>query len=220
VALMNSGIITLGPLYDVIRKSADRRLLPKLDGKNAPGRLYTRTCTEIADCIPDTQGFYLWGTFEQNKLWRNIYLGKAGAGRNARLRKRILEELKDERAFAFRAFFSPSALEDIRTEIHGDKYRREWKRSVRKEGTTYIVWVSTPHIENEKDVLRIEADLIESMNPSANLERHAPPQSLQSDTREIFGLFRIRIHEQRKTAIKPVSLVADELVAPGRAENP
>jgi len=204
---VDSGIISLEPLYDVIEKSTNRRLLPKIDGKSAPGKAYTNVCAEITRAVPDTQGFYLWGTFETNKLWRNIYLGKAGTGRNAKLRKRILEELKDERAFAFRAFFSPSMLEEIRQEIHGNKYRRDWKRSIRKEGTTYIVWVCTPLIEDEKDVLRIEADLIESMNPSANLERHAPPQSLQSDTREIFGLFRERIHEQRETAIKPVSVV-------------
>lgn len=214
---MESGIVSLGRLYDVIRDSPDRRLLPKLAGKNAPGKAYTSVCSEIVEGIPDTQGFYLWGTFERNKFWRNIYLGKAGTGQNAKLQKRIREELKDERAFAFRAFFSPSSIEEIRKEIHQDKYQKEWGRSVRKKGTTYIVWVSTPHIKDEKDVRRIEADLIESMNPIANIERHAPPHSLQSDTREIFGLFRARIHEQRKTAILPVPLVEDALVLPGSA---
>jgi hypothetical protein len=220
MALMDSGIISLARLYKVIRESPDQRLLPKLAGKNAPGKSYTNACAEIANSFPKIQGLYLWGTFEKNKFWRNIYVGQAGTGSNASLRKRVLKELKDERAFAFRAFFSQSALEEIREEIHQGKYRSAWKRSVRKEGTTYIVWVSTPDIKEEKDLLRIEADLIESMNPSANADRDPPTEILGSKTLEIFRLFRTRINEQRETAILPVSLVKDHLTSAERAENP
>ena len=45
-----------------------------------------------------------------------------------------------------------------------------------------------------KDILRVEADLIEAIHPIANTMRPAAPSILQADTRNIFEQFRTSIH--------------------------
>lgn len=196
---MYSDVASLEPVYRVIRDAPNLDQLLRLSGRQAPGRTYTRKCDEITARLPETQGFYLWGCYDAKGLWKNIYLGKAGLGKAANLKKRIREELKDERCFAWRPFCTKQELLEVGEKIHSNmwrKYKRYWERALLKQATTHIVWVSTPTVSN-KDVLRIEADLIESLNPSANIRRPAPPKDLQGDTRDVFGLFRQKIHEER-----------------------
>ena len=196
---MSRGTIALKPLYELLKKEGNNvGLLLQLSGRQAPGHAYTSACRMIATpSIPDEQGFYLWGYYNRKRLWKNIYLGKAGLGKGASLRKRILEELKDERCFAFRPFKTEDELHKIRIRIHKGKYENHWKRALLKAATTHIIWVTVPHIENE-DLIRIEADLIEALNPTANLMRPSPPAGVwQQDTQKIFGLLRKEIHKHR-----------------------
>ena len=160
--------------------------------------------TEVDSLVQDIElsaGFYLWGRYEPSGLWRNIYLGKAGFGKTANLRSRIREELKDERCFLWRV-----VLSEKRILINGRglypimwrEYEKHWKRSLKKAMTTHINWVSVPDLGN-RDVKRVESDLIEALNPSSNVQRVQPPQRLQKDTQKIFARLRCVIHSHRKS---------------------
>ncbi len=196
---MSQGIISLIGLYDFAREcSGDATALA---GNSTNGRHYARLCSDLVQLIDECQGFYLWGRYDKQKLWTNIYLGKAGFGRTAHLKNRILEELKDERVCLLRVAYSRDKLLEIRSRQHPGmwhSYEKHFKRALLKAGTTHITWVPTGHLSND-DVERIEADLIEAMNPTANIRRPAPPATLQEDTRDIFQRFRSCIHEGRSS---------------------
>src|SRR6266567_9351063 len=55
--------------------------------------------------------------------------------------------------------------------IHDGRYT--WKRPLLKAGTTEIIWVPAPKL-SDPEILMVEADLIEALNPSANLSRPTP----------------------------------------------
>ena len=197
---MKSDVIELRDLYDFVRRN--RKRYQAMNLMSAASRPYSKLCKEAAKDVAESQGFYLWGYYEKTGLWRNVYLGKAGHSKRASLRKRILEELKDERCCVWRAVHSETRLLQLVRKVHSnrsqwEKITRYWKRSLGKAGTTHIIWVETPQLSNS-DVKRIESDLIEAMNPRANRQRPAPPiRVLQKDTADIFRLLREEIHEHR-----------------------
>jgi len=193
---LNSGLITLRPLYDFLGSNPDPRGL--LRGSPVHRR-YGLIAKSICMNIAPVQGFYLWGRYEANGLWRNIYLGKAGFGKTAHLRARILEELKDERACLWRAFVSEETLKKAGMQNHPmmwHKYQYHMTRSLKKTGTTHIAWVADPDSPNSA-VKNIESDLIETLNPRANISRPVPPVTLQKHTKEIIAEFRSLIHRHR-----------------------
>ncbi|MFA6436608.1 MAG: hypothetical protein WCW30_05770 [Candidatus Gracilibacteria bacterium] len=96
---MNSGIINLEKIYNFVTSDKNEEAL---HCNSSLGRLFGKICSEIANKIPKEKGFYLWGNYDSRKFWQNIYLGKAGFGKTANLRSRILEELKDERCCFWR----------------------------------------------------------------------------------------------------------------------
>lgn len=195
---MNCGMINLKPLVEYAERENPRG--ESLYGNSVPGKKYGKLAKSVTASIPNEQGFYLWGKYEKNGLWKNIYLGKAGYGRTAHLRARILEELKDERQFLWCSVFTRDQLLAKGKEFYPrmwKTYERHWLRAIAKAGTSHIVWVATPEIANP-EVQNIEKDLIETMNPAANLMRAAPPSSLQPFTKDVIGCFRERIHEGRK----------------------
>jgi hypothetical protein len=189
-------IIALKPLYYFIhRASLEKDLLSALSDK----REYVEICKDLVDPIDQCQGFYLWGRYDKKGLWTNIYLGKAGFGKTAYLRSRIFKELTAERMSFWITRYPEKELLDAVPHLHPKMwitYSKHTRRAFLKAGTTHIAWVPTAHLSNE-DVLRVEADLIEAMNPKANQVRPAPPPYLQADTRNIFEQFRTSIHEGR-----------------------
>jgi len=194
---MDNDIVHLKPLYDFVEKHLGDP--SSLDGRSRIGRQYGTVCAECVGAVCAGQGFYLWGYFEENGLWRNVYLGKAGKGRTANLRSRILEELKDERWFVWRSFRSEQYLKGRSKEIYPNmwhEYEATVERAFLKRNAKYIAWVAGPNLGNE-DILRVEADLIEALNPSANIRRPAPPSSLQDDSKRVFGMLRESIHKAR-----------------------
>ena len=187
-------IISLKPLYDFIKQIPESTtLLSVLRDKEDYGIL----CREIAKPVDQCQGFYLWGKYNRRGLWTNIYLGKAGFGKTAHLGNRILKELLSERMGLWRLMYSEKELLDAGQNLHQKmwgRYLKNAQRAFLKAGSTHIAWVPTKHLNN-KEVLRVEADLIEAMNPVANMMRPAPPANLQADTRDIFEKMRFNIHE-------------------------
>lgn len=195
---MNGDRLSLKKLYEFVDNHLDNREAPRIE-RTKLGSDYTNLCRAITESVSELQGFYLWGCYSRRGgLWRNIYLGMAGFGKNKKnLRKRITEELIDERAFIWRFVYTADELMKIRRHIHGNRYVREWHRSIRKAGTTHIVWVAAPALRQDR-VRDVGADLIEALSPRANLQRHAPPGDLQGEAFEIFKTFRKLIHDGRK----------------------
>jgi hypothetical protein len=197
----SAGHASLDKLYSFVLKH--RAAKDALDlVRSARGKEYSRVCKEISDPIPSCQGFYLWGRYDKRRCWHSIYLGIAGFKEEKKnLKKRILEELKDERGFVWLHVFSKDELLE---EVKGlyDKPHK-WKRPILKEGATEIFWAPTPHFA-DAELKRIEADLIEALNPTANLSRPTPVSVLQSDTAAVFTQFREAIHAQRPA--KPTAL--------------
>jgi hypothetical protein len=119
------GAILLKYLYDFARKFRERGEEAIRLERTPLGQEYCRLCAALTNEVDDNKGFYLWGAFDRRRYWHSIYLGKAGFGRASNLKERICEELKDERAFLWRAFFDESRLFQIRARytpvggIHG-----------------------------------------------------------------------------------------------------
>lgn len=141
----------------------------------------------------------MWGCYDRKKYWHSIYLGKAGFGKTAHLRARISAELRDERWFIWRHVLSEEGILKMSDQIFSGRYHKECERAMRKAGATHIIWVPAPRIENE-EITRVEADLIEALNPKANIIRPTPPHNVQEEATQIFGAFRRTIHAARKTA--------------------
>lgn len=198
---MEAGYIELGELYDYVKN--DSKGL-SLHGNSKEGREFGRLAKSMVDSIRDEHGFYLWGKYEANGLWRHIYLGKAGYGKTANLRARILEELKDERAFLWCNNIDEKNLLTIGKGYYTNMwntYEGHWKRAIRKTGSTHLVWVTTPELDN-KDVGMVESDLIETINPIANYQRPTPKSELQDYTVRVISSFKHYVHKNRNGAFR------------------
>lgn len=200
---MNTGRISLEALYTHASNDLNGE---SIRGDSSLGREYGRLASSVVLPIPETHGFYLWGKYEKNKLWRTIYLGKAGYGKTTSLRARIKEELKDEKAFLWHGApvgHSEQELMAIAENCYPSmwhKYQTHFIRAIRKSGTTHILWVGTQDINNE-EVIKIEADLIETLNPVANVQRPSPVSDLQDITVEIIRQFKHQIHLGRQDGL-------------------
>jgi hypothetical protein len=111
--LMEHGVLCLKRLYEFVDgcsrtvENHNGMLVPSaylLKSGDLGGR-YCKQCESIlpkppdAVVVPEQGGFYLWGFYNHNKFWVNVYLGMATEGKTANLRARLYEELTNERAF-------------------------------------------------------------------------------------------------------------------------
>jgi Transglycosylase SLT domain len=150
---LGHGVISLERLYAFAEKHEANEDAIRLE-KTALGREYSALCGEVTRHIQDAQGFYLLGVFDSRRYWHSIYLGKAGFGSTKSLKKRICEELKDERAFLWRAFYREGRLLQIRDRIHPHgKY--SWYRAMKKRGSTHVLWVSAPSFSSRGKTVSI-----------------------------------------------------------------
>lgn len=200
---MKSGCIELSKLYSYVNNDLYGL---SLNGNGKDGRAFGRLAKSIVSSIDTHRGFYLWGKYESTGLWRNIYLGKAELEKEktANLRSRILEELKDERAFLWHNFLKKDFLFSLGEKYYPkmwSTYKVHWERTIQKTGTTHIIWVTTPELKNE-NIKMIESDLIEAINPIANFQRPSPKPDFQECTIEVISKFKENIHKNRKEAFK------------------
>ncbi len=77
------------------------------------------------------------------------------------------------------------------------KYKKQAPRAHAKAGASHIIWVASPELKTKKEVADVQYDLIETMNPSANIMRKTPPMEHQDWTRKIIAEFRKQIHDHR-----------------------
>lgn len=205
---MKSGIVDLKILYKIAKRDKEGLAL---HASSDNGKNYGTEVTALCETIPMVQGFYLFGKYIKKVLWQSIYFGKAGTGKTTNLRARIREELSDERAFIWKGKHTGLEDEDNKDILaiiakhypqakdpKKSRYETETKRAVRKEGTTHIVWVSMPDLNDDEEIKIIEADLIETLNPRANRQRNPrPATSLLDDTIEIIKKMKILINDNR-----------------------
>lgn len=183
------------PLTELLDSGAQDKGGKGLHGNSPCGRDYGKLVTRLAQSIADLQGLYIWGYYESNGLWRTIYLGKAGLGRTASLRALIWRGkhsgLEDEALERLWLGHYPPSPGSKASENHV-------KRALSKAGSTHIIWVATREIDNGH-VARIEADLTEALNPSANVQRPAPTSGLQEMTVSVIQRFKAEMHRYRPT---------------------
>ena len=161
---------------------------------------YGNMCSKLANVVDIAQGFYLWGRYDRKRYWHSCYLGKAGFGKATNLQARISEEMKDEQWFIWRHVHSKErVLQICETVYPTPRHRQFCERSMRKAGATHIIWVPATSIP-PATTTRIEADLIEALNPEANIVRPTPPNAVQASATDIFQAFRRTIHAARETA--------------------
>jgi hypothetical protein len=211
---MSAGIVYLAPLYKWVRNFTRQHpykpddpdtIAPyRVDRSNKPSREYLKVCIEVLDKVPNNQGFYLWGFYNSNRFWVNVYLGKAIVGKTAHLRDRLYKELTAENASIWREVNKDNvAVLAIGQKIHPvmwPTYKAQWQRALRKAGSTHIFWVAASDLPAAHIDL-IESDLIEAMNPTGNRQRKVPSAKLQREAGEILKTFRELVHleENRKT---------------------
>ncbi len=210
---MSQGVVSLRDLYKHLDENRHR---DHLDGRTPIARAYSHVAHRAIANVDPQRGFYLWGYYEPKGLWRNLYLGKAGFGKTTNLRARILEELRDERTALLRTLFTKEEIWTERAKIYvtmWHKYLMHEERAILKAGATHIVWVSAPDI-TDAEVREIESDLVETLNPSANLSRPVPPSHLQTRTKEVLACLRETIHENRSDKFQVILRdVAEQIVA-------
>ena len=137
------GVVSLEILYRFVEEHKDG--VPLRIERTPLGKQYCKLCEDLTNSVVEAQGFYLWGRYDKKGLWYNVYLGMAGYRENKKnLRKRILEELKDERPAIWAHIFKKQELRRRGEEIHPimwtkRKYSEDWERSMQKAGATHIV---------------------------------------------------------------------------------
>jgi hypothetical protein len=201
-------VISLKPLYELVKQQADRDAVGEW---NALDKEYRRAAAALTVSIDEVPGFYVWGHFDRRLYWHSTYLGKSGLGKTTHLRARIYEELIDERVFAWRLVHSEQEVLNICSKVFAARpvyqrltavYERAWKRAMQKYGATHIIWVTAPATLAAGNVLRVEADLIEALNPSKNIQRPTPPDSVQAEATEMFQGLRSTIHAVRRDQLE------------------
>jgi hypothetical protein len=190
---MQSGLLNLKELYGFVKEHRAQVIQAmQINGSSPLGDQYSGICERIVGAVPVVHGLYLWGFYNRNGFWTNIYIGKASLRRTASLRNRLYKELTSERACIWREVLSTEELEKTCRQIHPrmwPKYIHHWHRAFEKSGTTHIAWIALPGA-NEEKIEPIENDLIEAMNPTGNRKRTQPPEQFRDDTKRIFGRFR------------------------------
>jgi hypothetical protein len=114
------------------------------------------------------------------------------------LHARICEELKDERVFLWGIVLSKNQiLEKVKQRYSHGKYDEGCESMLKgRAGTTHIIWVAVPEL-TDNQIVDVEKDLIETLNPKDNKMRPVPPPDLQDWTSKIVAEFRKHIHRNR-----------------------
>ncbi len=155
---------------------------------------------ELTTNAPNAGGFYLWGSYSKRGLWKNIYIGKSAHNNTNGLRGRISESLKDGRHFLWKTKLTEKGLLERLKINYPTKYldyMKAWNYTMHKFNSTHIIWVEIQSEIPNNEILTIESDLIETMNPTANIKRPKPDGVLQANTINVIREFKKHIHLSR-----------------------
>ena len=165
---LRSGMVSLGRLIDYAKNIDPQG--DSLHGKSSAGRAYGKLAKGVATQIVEEAGVYRWGRYGVSGEWEDIYIGRAFKSKTANLRARILEELKDEKHFLWRAVYSAEQLLKLGEGYYPQmwfRYQQHWRLALEKTGATHIAWVAIPEL-NARRLQDLEAALISAFLPSGN----------------------------------------------------
>lgn len=192
---MNTNIISLKPLYDFVNDKDEEGRGLRTD--TSQGKEYMDIARELIQKsdIPEVNGIYLFGKYDGSKIWKNIYLGESEAGKRQSLKIRIEDHLRRSKMIFWRTVMTKEqVLKELQTFRNG-KYENNHKIDIRKTGSTHIVWAALP--DTEVDIMEVERDLIEIMNPPANIQEYKPKGVAQDFTLKVVSSIRSTIHRNR-----------------------
>jgi hypothetical protein len=170
------GVVDLKQLRDFLKdkNEKDLDLLCGFQKSNEFGKnAFGKKVSEIVTGIPDEPGVYLWVKYDETKKTSEpVYIGMTRKKKTS-LKKRIREELVDERIFLWLDLWTQDQALKCENTYYKGKYKKNWERSFAKAGTTHIIWFSSsmmlyPEKIKSKNIENIEAILIVELDPSAN----------------------------------------------------
>lgn len=175
------------------------------------GLEYGRKVMDLCYSVPVIHGFYVFGFFDDDSLWKSVYVGKAGKGKTASLRDRLIKELKVERFFLWyqENMNHDDEIDRIKKLIinSGDYWNldnvktiKHIERSMKKAFATHVIWAATPNLSN--DLVRdVEAELIKDFNPKGNIQRPASSHEIPKFTSDVIEEIRRHI-DNAKPALR------------------
>lgn len=149
------------------------------DRRNWTG--YTKVRRQVMWSVPEESGWYAW-LFISADITQVIYIGKGENTGRWNIRRRLDDELKNERV----AFWNTSHWNPQPT-----------GREVLKKGTSHIAWVMIKEVTPEA-VLEVERSLIEEFSPSANIQRDAPRGAHPELARQVIARFVSEITQEQQ----------------------
>ncbi|NIM18747.1 MAG: hypothetical protein GTO51_00620 [Candidatus Latescibacteria bacterium] len=193
--MLKSDSICLKKLYDFAWN--DDRTGEALLQNSPTGRQYGKLARSVAEPVSLYQGIYMWGRYDEQRRWINLYIGRSGKGKS-HLQGRIVQELIDDRNIFWEPIFTKRQLQEhCRRNYPGrEDYVKNWDRALNRSRATHIVWVETG-TALPKDIADIESELIEILNPRGNTQLPKPPKEAHDLTIEVIECFRKEINRRR-----------------------
>jgi len=161
---MKSDYIKLDNLLDYIRG------FPIIPYKNHDPHIFSpfqSIYLELLREIPELPGWYAW--INRHTDWDNcvLYIGQSQSRKTASISARLNEELLDEHVALWATVHDPESIFRTLNAKSKGKYTKEIKRSLRKAGTTDIIWLAE-HTLTDDQLNYVEHMLIKTLHPPAN----------------------------------------------------
>lgn len=181
---MESLIIDLEHLYCHAERDKGCESLPL---KTRNGRELGKKITKLFSGVQESAGIYVWYDSQNQNV---IYAGKSTKRKTSNLRARLVEELKEERAFLWAGKRIGIGVDKIHSkwqEFYPDIQdkgggRRHIDRAIRKSNSTHVIVISLPALNEEPQIIgSIEAHVIQHFKlqecgANARAETAAPEQ--------------------------------------------
>lgn len=164
---LKSGHFNLFPIYNFAA------ITPKLPESNSnEQKKYREVIKNLVKDIPDDKpGWYLWGKFNSMGWWETIYLGKAGKARTSSLYTRLYDELREENIAFWSHVFGSEVTVKQASKLSNGIYINQIPRSLRKEGSQFVIWISVESEITEEEINIQEEILIKVYRPTHNHRR-------------------------------------------------
>lgn len=161
-------------LFPVLNFVAEHPQMPG-DGQGDP-KGYLTLVSSLVNSVPqDKPGWYLWGRFNDIGWWETVYLGKAGNRKTSSLKRRIMDEILEERTAFWATVYGKEFASKMAAKQYNGRYNGSIPRSLRKCGAHFILWVAGSPV-TEEEISREEKILIDIYRPTSNAQRIAYPE--------------------------------------------
>lgn len=170
---MDSDSINLTPLLEYIKT------FPIIPYKNHDPEIFEpfkEIYLELLSNVPDVPGWYVWLNKNAKPDETTIYIGQSQSRKTSSIKARLTEELLDEHVSLWATVHNPDSIFRTLDAKSDGKYTTYIKRSLRKAGTTDIIWVGENQVTDDQ-LNYVEHMLIKLHHPPAN--KRKPKFSLE-----------------------------------------